>query len=534
MTLARLFNLKALLCLLVACSPASISALALVPPTLAQEADSEEPAAAPNVPDATQPRPEKVTKPAVIEFKGEINQKLTVYFKNRFAQAKKSGVDLLIIEIDSPGGLKIESLEMARMLRDCKWAYTVAIINNEAISGGALVSLGCDEIQIDPNAKFGDSGEIGFDTEEWAWRLIEPKIESYLSRDARDLAESKGRPADLAEAMIDKDLLVYWQPPSEENEVAKFKSVRVDDNDKPDPPWQLIEESKAERFLTLSGQRTVTLGLGQGSSSTRAALANEFDFDLKEMKVYRLTTTDSIVYGLNLPLVTGLLVLVGLIAFYFEMSAPGLGVGGLIAGLCALLFFWSKFLGGTSGWLEVILFIAGLVFLFTEVFIIPGFGVPGITGLALLFASVILASQDFVVPQNADEWNQTLTTSLVMIGTGVGFVAAATLISRRMGSLPIFNKMVLAPPSTQSDSQSGKVEVGKDGQPLNQEHPAVSVGDWGHAESLLRPAGRAKFAGRSFDVISDGTYVESGAQVRIVKIQGRVITVAEIDEPNAG
>ena len=173
-----------------------------------------------------------------------------------------------------------------------------------------------------------------------------------------------------------------------------------------------------------------------------------------------------------------MLILIGLIAFYFEMSAPGLGVGGLISGLCALLFFWSKFLGGTSGWLEVILFLAGLIFLFTEVFIIPGFGVPGITGLALLFASAILASQTFVIPQTANQWNQTLTTSLVMIGTGIGFIACAALISKKMGSLPIFNKMVLAPPPIDQPVDP-KVEKGKDGKPLVSEHPMVSVGDWG-------------------------------------------------------
>ena len=214
------------------------------------------------------------------------------------------------------------------------------------------------------------------------------------------------------------------------------------------------------------------------------------------------------------------------------MSAPGIGIGGLIAGLCALLFFWSKFLGGTAGWLEVILFLAGLIFIFTEVFIIPGFGVPGITGLALLLASAILASQAFVIPQTSQQWDQTLTTSLVMLGTCVGFIACAALISRKMGSLPIFNKMVLAPPPLNEDLQED-TKQGQGKQPPAQ-HPTVSIGDWGHAESLLRPAGRAKFAGRSFDVISDGSFVEPGTQVQVVKIQGTVITVAEIDEPEAG
>ena len=202
--------------------------------------------------------------PGLIQFHGEINRPLAQYFKNRFNRARRDGIDLLIIEIDSPGGLKIESLQIARALRDCKFAYTVCLISNEAISGGALVSLGCDEIFIDPNAKFGDIGEIGFDTETFAWRLIEPKIESYLSRDARDLAQSKGRPADLAEAMVDKDVLVFAKHKGNVADAPlEFKLVRVDADDKPAEPWTLIPETGPERFLTLSGQRAKELGIAQ-------------------------------------------------------------------------------------------------------------------------------------------------------------------------------------------------------------------------------------------------------------------------------
>ena len=477
-----------------------------------------------SVPSALQVRPTTVKNPAVIEFKGPIDWKLTTYFKNRFALAKKAGVDLLIVEIDSPGGLKNESLEMARMLRDCNWAYTIAMIDNEAISGGALVSLGCDEIQINPNAKYGDIGIIQFDENTRAFRFVEPKIESYLVRDACDLAESKGRPKALAESMIDKDVLVYRKV-DEATGDTEFKTVRVDAVVKPDAPWQLIPETGPERFLTLSGQRTIELELGQGTFSTREKLANEFNFSNDDIRVYKMTTTDSVVYYLNAPLITGLLILVGLISLYVELSSPVLGVGGLLSGLCAILFFWSKFLGGTSGWLEVILFVAGIVFLFTEVFVIPGFGIPGITGLALLFSSVLLASQDFVVPQTANQWNQSITSAMIMVCTGIGFIGCAAFISKRLGSIPLFNKLVLAPPPIEEKDFG----TDKEGKPIPQPHPSVSVGDWGTAESLLRPAGRAKFGFRSFDVISDGSYVESGSQVRVIKITGNVITVTQVD-----
>ena len=195
---------------------------------------------APTVRDHTRPRPASFSKPVLIQFHGQIDGFLTGFFNRSMDKAEAAGADLIILEVDSPGGLKIESLQMARRLRDCK-AYTVVIVENEAISGGSLVSLGCDEIQINPDAKFGDSGEIAFDPEQWAMRLIEPKIESYLSRDARDLAESLGRNPDLAEAMVDSDHLVY----SKRDDDGKLELTAVSDEDlKPDPPWKLIVETK--------------------------------------------------------------------------------------------------------------------------------------------------------------------------------------------------------------------------------------------------------------------------------------------------
>ena len=114
--------------------------------------------------------------------------------------------------------------------------------------------------------------------------------------------------------------------------------------------------------------------------------------------------------------------MIGLVALYLELSAPGISVGGLIAGLCAVLFFWSRFLGGTSTWLEVLLFLAGTVFLVVEVFVIPGWGVSGLMGLVLILVSVVMASQEFVVPSTGRQWNQLVTTLLVILCAGCVFV----------------------------------------------------------------------------------------------------------------
>ena len=491
-------------------------------------ANSPQPASAQQaiekVPDARQTRPTKIDKVVVIEFEGEINVERDRYFASRFKQAKATGCDVLIIEIDSPGGLKIESLKMARMIRDCDWAYTVVFIKNEAISGGALMSLGSDEIQISPNAKFGDIGEIGFDVEEFAWRLIEPKIESYLSRDARDLAESKGRPADLAESMVDKDVVVFTKQNDEGT--AEFTLARVDDDNQPQPPWQIIPETGAERFLTLSGQRAKQLGVAQRFAESREEVLASFEGgDDGNLTVYKHTTTDTIVHLLNSPFITGLLLVGGLVALYFELSAPGIGVGGLISALCASLFFWSRMSGGTSGWLEVLLFMAGIIFIIMEVFVIPGFGIAGIGGALLLLSSVILASQDFVIPQTVWEWNHLMVSLITVACSGVIFIVAAFFITRSLGSLPLFNRLVLTP-----DGPAVAFNSGEEKDATSTTQPEISVGDWGKASSLLRPSGRAIFNGRSYDVVSDGSFVDPDTPVKVVRIQGNMITVAEVME----
>lgn len=480
-----------------------------------------------SVPDQTRPRPESFSKPVIIEFHDEIHMRSFQYFNRRMDSAEASGADLIVIDIDSPGGLRDQSLLMARRIRDCKTAYTVVIVNNQAISGGALMALGCDEIHIDPNARFGDIGEIAFDAERFAWRLIEPKIESYLSRDARDLAESKGRSPDLAESMIDSEVFVYSKDEENADGVKQkvFQQARADAVLKPGPPWELIQETGEDRFLTVSGQRALQLGIAQGTAFTREALAEELNFDLASTTVYQPTAIDGLAFFLQQWWAKFLLILIGLTALYFELSAPGISVGGIIATFCAVLFFWGSFVGGTAGALEIILFLAGITFLAMEIFVIPGFGVSGITGLALLLFSVVLAGQDYVIPTTTAQINQTFSTLAVVTGSGLVFIVAAVFITRKMGSIPVFNQIILDPAANVRDDDEDD-DKGK----TSDIHPAISVGDWGVADSVLRPAGRAKFAGRTLDVVSDGTFIDPGSQVRVIEISGNVITVSEVEE----
>ena len=471
------------------------------------------------VPSSKKSRPAEFVNPFLIEFKGEINWKLSKYLRSRIEQARSAGADLLIFEIDSPGGLKTESLSLAELIRDIDWAYTVAYVPREALSGAALFTFGSDEMVVGELARIGDIGIIHFDPQLYAFRFAPEKVYSDLVREARDLASSKGRSGDLAEAMINKDFIVYQRNRNGDEEYMGQSS------DKPHPGagWEVVLESE-KGFLTLNGVRAKALGLASTFAKERQELADELGFDLSRTRVLKRTTTDEIVYYLNHPIVTGIVVLIGLVAFFTEISMPGIGLGGLISGLCAALFFWSRFLGGTSTWLEIVLFGAGVVFLMMELFVIPGWGVSGIMGLGLMIGSVLMASQDFVVPSDGRQWNQFLTSLMMLLCSGVLFAIAAAFIVKNIGHVPIFGRLVLPPPEAEDyvEDESEKPGI--------LEHPLVSVGDWGRAESLLRPAGRAVFAGRSFDVVSDGEFIEAGQQVKVLEIQGNRIVVSAISD----
>jgi membrane-bound serine protease (ClpP class) len=475
----------------------------------------------------------KYNRGALIRFEGPITPMREQFLYRKLDEAQRKGADLVIIEIDSPGGQLIESLNMAHRLRDLDWAHTVAFVPRQALSGAAIMALGCDEIVMNPQAMLGDAGPI-FMGEDFLFHHAPEKVRSHLAQEVRGLAEAKGRPPALAEAMVDMNLIVYRVRHKQTGEFRFMADHEISDEDTPDD-WEKIApvpESREDHFLEVSGTRAVEVRLAEGNARDRAELKSRYDVT-GDLLIMKPGSVDTAVYILNLPIVTGLLFVIGLIALYVELSAPGISVGGLIAGLCFALFFWSRFLGGTSGWLEIILFLSGVIFLAVELFVLPGFGVAGITGLLLMFAGVVLASQNFVIPSTERQLSTMGNTLLVIVASGVVFAAAAMALSRHLGSIPLLNRLLLAPPSAGADSDVQVVD--DDGKPvlastaLYADRLRVHVGDWGTADSPLRPAGKARFGEEYVDVVTDGSFVDKGRQVRVIEISGNRVVVREVE-----
>lgn len=472
------------------------------------------------------------SRAVLIRLEGVITPLSEQFLYRKLDVAKGKGADVVIVEIDSPGGFVDSSFFIAHKLRDLDWAHTVAFVPREALSGAAIVALGCDEIVMHPNAVLGDAGVV-MQGEDSLFRYAPEKDRTHYARMIRDLAESRHRPTALAEAMMDMDLVVYHVTHRQTGQETFMSEAEIESSGEPDI-WEKgkpVLESREAHFLEVNGKRAIELQLADSNAKDRDELKQVLGF-ADDPLVLAPSGVDTAVFILNLPLITGLLFVVGLVALYIEFSSPGISIGGLISLLCFALFFWSRFLGGTAEVLEVFLFLIGIIFIGVEVFVIPGMGVAGIAGLLLMVAGVLMASHDFVVPRTDRQLDIFATSLLVVACSGGGFVVAAMALSKYFNAIPIFNRLVLHPTRPASGGQTDPKDSEGKPLPLSQSDgvSGVSIGDWGVAASPLRPAGKARFADHYLDVMTDGSYVDSGQQVRIVKMQGSRIVVREVAE----
>ena len=120
-------------------------------------------------------------------------------------------------------------------------------------------------------------------------------------------------------------------------------------------------------------------------------------------------------------------------------------MGAFVAALAFMLFFWSNFLHGTAGWLEVLLFLGGVFFLLLEMLVLPGFGIFGLGGGAMILASLVLASQTFVLPQSESELAELRHSLTIVAAATLCVVAAAIALRRYLPHAPVFRTLLLNP-----------------------------------------------------------------------------------------
>ncbi|MEM6776086.1 MAG: peptidase [Planctomycetota bacterium] len=463
----------------------------------------------------------------IIPLHEDISPLSGALLKRKFQDAIDSGVDVIVLDIESPGGWVNVTFELMDMVGEADDIETVAYIAKDAISGAALVSLATDTILMHADARMGDAGEIVLGPD-GAFRYTEAKSRSVLAQKVRDTAEATGRPIALAEKMTDKDMIVYHatnKVNGQKRYVSDKDIAAMEDADQ----WRLgkpIREAGKDMFFTVNGRRAVELGMADQVVESREDMIDVLNLQRPVPEIPR-TGLDTLVLILNSKPAAFLLVLMGLTALGFELSAPGLGIGGLLSLLCFGIFFWARFLGGTAGWLEVLLFVLGIVFIGAEIFVIPGFGVAGITGLAMTLFALVSASRRVVIPTSMPQWSELGTDVFTVLGAFAAFVVAIAFLARSLGDIPGLSRLTLKPQLVNETPVGGGTASLPSAVPAWQR---VEIGQQATSVSPLRPGGKVLIDNELLDVVTEGDYVDTDQVVTIIAKQGSRIVVRSASE----
>ncbi|MGI6308310.1 MAG: NfeD family protein [Dethiobacteria bacterium] len=400
----------------------------------------------------------------VLPVKGEIEPGWLVYFERSLKEAADAGAAAVILELDTPGGY-IDTAIKARKLIDESPFPVYGYVQYHALSAGAYLALSTDEFFMAPGATIGAAEPRILGSQEAA----DEKYLSSWEAEMRVAAEKQGKDPLLAAAMVRKEIAI-------EGVVT------------------------AGELLTLTAQEAEDLGFSDGTAAKLAGLLPVLN--LEGSRLVRTAPTQWEIFSgwLIKPVVATLLLSAAFLFLIVEVLTAGFGLAGLLSILSFGLYFGGHFFTGVSGWPAIFLFTFGIILLLIEAFI-PGFGVLGAGGLVCVSASIVLtaASTDLGVKM--------LFISLV-VSALAGYLAFKYF--QRKGTLRSF---VLLEAATREGGFS-------------------STADWyyltsktGQSITPLRPAGIAEIEGSRFDVVSEGSYIPAGANIEVIKVEGRRIVV---------
>jgi membrane-bound serine protease (ClpP class) len=489
------------------------------------------------------------------ETQGMIDGWLAAFVARHVEQAEEAGASCIVFEVRSNGGTVQHSVQIADVIMEIDSIPTIAYVNGKAISGGALVALACQYIYMKKSSVMGDVQAVMTTPEgpkpvgEKIDTVMRAKLRSEVERRADRFAyEEQG--AAIAEALTDVSVvLVRLRVDDEivivrEKELARFVREREDEGrDVEVFKTEVVRGGRkvVEKEIVLGATKLLTMTSREAfedfhiidgvleNESALLELIGKTEADLVRAEASWPQEVARFIGG---PMISGLLVSVGMLALLITIYAPGKSVGAFVFLFAMGLFFWSKFLGGNAGPIEVVFFLAGVVLLAIEVFVIPGFGVAGFSGIGLVLASLILSfvSGD-VLPSTPSTPDLPFPWGELQLGFFISFMALAgagiafALLVRFMVYVPVVRGMVL---EAQQVAGTGTGPAGA-AQGADAHELAGLVGRRGVAQTDLRPSGKVEIDGDLRDAVTEGEFLDEGCTVRVMEASGNRILVTADD-----
>ena len=447
-------------------------------------------------------------------------------------EAVRNGATVIVIQLEAAGGDLQAARDLADRLAEIAEKDSVrivAFVPDHAPDTAAVVALGCSEIVMSrrtdsPPGADGEPVEADFGNFETATgeQALAGNAE-FWRKSLRDLAEKQGYPPVLVEGFVNKSLGIQLAHP-----VGNAPAKRlVSDEEMNQQAGQLVAVKRvkaAGQYLVLSANQAEEYRLARYTTATRepTEVFAKYGLDPGKVRDAAPAWLDRLAAFLKIPSVTLILVVVGFLGLMLEMKVPGTAVPGIAAALCFILIFWAHTqFSGQVAVLAGLLFVLGLVLVMLEVFVLPGFGVPGILGVVLILGSlglVTFGSANGPLPSTATDWIRFGGKMAQFMFAMIAALALAFFLVRYLPNIPYANRLALAPP------EEG---LGRDDVP-GAAQAASLLGAVGMTVTVLRPAGTVRLGEDFVDVVSEGGYLPAGSRVQVVEIEGNRVVVREV------
>jgi membrane-bound serine protease (ClpP class) len=407
-------------------------------------------------------------KVMLMEIKTEIDPRTNRYVELALKHATSIGADVVIVEMDTYGGILTDAKEIVDKIMDFPkpiWVY----INSDAASAGALIAIACDSIYMSPGASIGAATVVSATGEK-----APDKYQSYMRSIMRSTAEENGRDPRIAEGMVDERIV--------------------------------IEGIKKEgEILTLSTSEALKYGFCEAKVNSIKEILERNGITDYDLITFELTSTEKIIAFFLNPFISGLLILIIVGGLWFELQTPGVGFPLAAAVTALILYLVPYYLNGLAANWEILALFIGIVLILVELFVLPGFGIAGIVGITLTVGSLILIMInndffDFEFVPAADLFYAVAATLGGMLGgILVLFAGGARLTKTRL-----FSRVAL---TTTQDTAEGYIV---------KPAPQSLKGKQGVAYTVLRPAGKVLIEGQIYDAYTRGEFIEKGDPVEVL------------------
>jgi len=416
----------------------------------------------------------------VVPIEGVIDLGLAPFLQRVLDEAEETGAAAVILEINTFGG----RVDAAVQIRDALLRApvpTIAYVNKRAISAGALISLAAGKLAMADGGTIGAATPVQIGAPGAAAQPVEEKTVSYMRKEFRATAESRKRPPLIAEAMVDADVAIPG----------------------------LVEKGK---LLTLTTDEALKHKLADFRAHTLEAVLDQSGLTGAEVRRATPNWAENLVRFLTHPIVSSLLITIGMLGIIIEIRTPGFGVPGALGITSLGLFFWGHWLVQLAGWEELLLLAAGALLIAIEVFVIPGFGLVGALGIVTLLGGIVLS---LVGAQ--DSYEVVLTAAMRVVFALVAAIIASLVLMRFLPRTAVGRRLVL---DTGLSARQGYASA-----PETDSH---WLGKTGRASTPLHPAGIAEIDGERVDVVSTGEPIDAGEAIRVVRVDGNRVVVRSL------